>query len=115
MVIFKVEVTIKKTREEEWIKWMTEKHIPDVLNTGHFFDYSFRKLLKNGKVIEQDKSIFEIEYLCRNDEALDAYENNDAPRLRSEHARLYENDVNVYRTRSTYLDLSIPKSLELGM
>ena len=47
MFIYKVTVSITKEAEAEWIKWMKESHIPDVLKTGMFSDYKFYKVLSH--------------------------------------------------------------------
>jgi len=36
MILYNVTVKIMKPLEAEWLKWMKEVHIPDVINTGLF-------------------------------------------------------------------------------
>jgi len=47
MFIYNVTVSINKANEAEWVQWMKEKHIADVLNTGLFSGNKFYKVLSH--------------------------------------------------------------------
>jgi hypothetical protein len=36
MILYNVTVSIDESVEKEWLQWMKEVHIPDVMNTGLF-------------------------------------------------------------------------------
>ena len=41
MIIYNVSIKIEPNIKDDWIKWMKEKHIPDVMNTAIFSNYKF--------------------------------------------------------------------------
>jgi hypothetical protein len=36
MIIYNVTTNIQESVHDQWLTWMQEKHIPDVLSTGKF-------------------------------------------------------------------------------
>jgi len=38
MILYNVTVSIDITVREQWLKYMREKHIPEVMETGHFLE-----------------------------------------------------------------------------
>lgn len=115
MVIYRVNILIEKEKEDDWKKWMTETHIIDVLDTGHFESFSFSKLI-NSYNHDQDKydmnkySAYEIRYVCKNMEELKAYENNGASKLREEHSKKYGQYTQA--KRDVFLDITESQFLE---
>ncbi|MEY2640153.1 MAG: hypothetical protein RIR90_1635 [Bacteroidota bacterium] len=45
MFIYNVTVMVKWSIHDGWVKWMQEKHIPDVMATGCFEKFQFVRLL----------------------------------------------------------------------
>src|SRR5580698_3962848 len=45
MILYNVTIGIDKEVEQEWVTWMQEKHIPDILKTDLFDGYKFYKVL----------------------------------------------------------------------
>ncbi len=90
MIVYKVRVTIKNKVEDEWFLWMATKHIPGVINTGHFVDYAFMKQLLNGE-IGRDHATYEIQYFCRTQADLDTYLSHNAEKLRKDYSLKYGN------------------------
>ena len=39
MVLYNVTVSVSEESVNDWVKYMMEEHIPDVLATGHFRDF----------------------------------------------------------------------------
>ncbi len=110
MVVYKVIVTIKKEKSDEWFQWMSEEHIPEVINTGHFIDFTFMKRLPDEND-DPNNSIFEIQYMCKDYYELDAYKKNDAERIRKKNTDKYQ-DVIVDIKRNDYIDMTIPELTE---
>ena len=38
MIIYNVTVNVEAEIHNDWISWMKEVHIPDVMNTGYFLE-----------------------------------------------------------------------------
>jgi hypothetical protein len=45
MILYNVTVNIDPEVHEDWLNWMKNTHIPDVLNTGMFIDNRFLRVL----------------------------------------------------------------------
>ena len=45
MILYNVTVKIDSEVHEEWLKWMLEVHIPEVMETGLFLDNRIAKVL----------------------------------------------------------------------
>jgi Domain of unknown function (DUF4286) len=46
MFLYNVTIKLDWSIHEEWLKWMKEKHIPQVMATGCFSDYTLVRLLE---------------------------------------------------------------------
>ena len=46
MLIYNVTTKINWRIHEAWVKWMREKHIPDVMNSGCFTETRFVRILE---------------------------------------------------------------------
>lgn len=82
MIEYSVQITISKIIEKEWLDYMLNKHINDVMSTGFFLSY---KILKKVDDDYAEKSEYSIRYLCSSKEKFDEYITKDAKRLQSEH------------------------------
>lgn len=46
MIIYNVTTKVSTTIQNEWLSWIKEEHIPDILNTGCFTKANILKLLE---------------------------------------------------------------------
>ena len=94
MIIYNVTVVIDDSVEQEWLNWMKETHIPDVMNTGYFLDNKICKILA-----ESEGGIsYAIQYTCKNMEDLEEYQREHASRLQKEHSSKYDGQFAAFRT-----------------
>jgi hypothetical protein len=105
MIIYNVTVLIEESAHIDWVKWMKEKHIPDVLNTGMFLECRFSKVLTE----EETEYSYSIQYLCKDQETLDQYQNVFAPALQQEHTEKYSGKFHAFRTLMQVQELFLPK------
>ena len=75
MYIYSVTVNIDDSVREEWIKWMKEVHIQDVMNTGLFISNKFCKVL----VDEESGSTYSIQYIVKDLQTMQLYHEMNAP------------------------------------
>jgi hypothetical protein len=94
MIIYNVTVNVENDIHEDWLKWMKEIHIPDVMKTGYFLENRFCKVL----VEEESGFTYSIQYTCANMADLEEYYNTHAPRLQKEHKDRYEGKFVAFRT-----------------
>ncbi len=95
MIIYNVTISIDQTCQEEWVKWMKEVHIPDVMATGFFLENRFAKVL----LVEEDGGVsYSVQYVCKNMADLQAYHGSHAPRLQADMKEKYEGKFVAFRT-----------------
>lgn len=96
MVLYNVTVSIDEDVKEEWIAWMKEIHIPEVLETGHFTKHRILKLLNDQP--DSTGPTYAIQYELDNIGKLDTYLEQYAPALQKKHVDKYGNKCIAFRT-----------------
>ena len=94
MVLYNVTVSVSEESANDWVKYMMEEHIPDVLATGHFRD--FRLCHVQGEA--QGGVTFAVQYMARSVEAFEAYQKDHAPALQTEHQAKWGSKATGFRT-----------------
>jgi len=85
VIIYSVEITIQTEIETEWLKWMQQVHVPDVLRTGCFLACQIYKVLD----AEGDQPVYLLQYRCESIETYHRYREQFAPALQKEHSERY--------------------------
>jgi hypothetical protein len=94
MIVYNVTVSIDQDVCSEWLEWMKQVHIPDVMRTGHFQKY--RILRVHG---EEDNGVtYAIQYEAPNWTAYNEYMEKCAPGLQKLHRERYEGKFAAFRT-----------------
>lgn len=95
MIIYNVTINIHESVHDQWMQWMQEKHISDVLNTGKFTTARMVKVL-----VEEEMGgvTYSIQYTTDSKETLQRYYEEDAPRLREEGLQLFGDKMLAFRT-----------------
>jgi hypothetical protein len=95
MLLYNVTVGVDKDIEEEWLSYMREKHIKDVLATGLFVEYKMYKVLHD----QDDGTIsYSVQYFSRSIEDIQRYLETFAPALIEEHRKKFHNRHVAFRT-----------------
>jgi hypothetical protein len=94
MILYNVTVNIDNNVREEWLSWMKNVHIPDVLKTGLFIENKIFRVM----VDEESGTTYSIQYTMNSMEDLKAYQEKFAPALQKEHATKYANKFVAFRT-----------------
>jgi hypothetical protein len=95
MLIYNVTINIDESVHDQWLQWMREKHIRQVLDTGKFTSARLVKVL----IEEQMGGItYSIQYTTDCKETLQKYYDEDAPGLREEGIRLFGDKMLAFRT-----------------
>lgn len=94
MILYNVTVNIDLDVHDEWLRWMTETHIPDVMRTGLFLENKICKILA-----ESEGGVsYSIQYLCKDMPTFQQYEDIFAPALRQEHNEKFSGRFAAFRT-----------------
>jgi hypothetical protein len=95
MIIYNVTVNIDNTVHDEWLQWMKDVHIPDVMNTGMFTENRILKILGDE---ESGGTTYSIQYTCKSMNEFRQYEELFAPALRAEVNQKYKDKFVAFRT-----------------
>lgn len=95
MLIYNVTVGVDTSIEKEWLAWMKETHIPDVMNTGMFVGYKIYKVVG---VQEGESVSYAIQYLAQSLNEIEEYLERFAPRLREEGHKNFGDKQAAFRT-----------------
>ena len=93
MILYNVTVNIEQDVEMEWLEWMKEVHIPNVMATGIFFDQKIYRLLN-----EEEGSTYSFQYFAKSLEDVNVYFEKYAPSLVQEHLDKYKDKHVAFRT-----------------
>ncbi|MGB3150109.1 MAG: DUF4286 family protein [Maribacter sp.] len=101
MYIYNVTTNIEASSQQEWIHWMQNKHIPDVLATGKFLSAKITKVL-----VEEDMGgvTYSVQFTVKDKATLEQYYQEDAPRLRQNTQKLFAGKTVSFRTELEILD-----------
>lgn len=105
MYIYAVSVHVDPGSEREWLEWMQNVHIPDVLKTGCF---KSARLFKIEQQEGMDGSVFSIQYTYEDKSDFERYEKEFAYKLRKEHTDKFGNRCHAFRSHALLLDEFLP-------
>lgn len=95
MVLYNVTVGVDKDIELEWLSWMKNEHIPDVMETGKFTGYKIFKVLGQD---DPSTTSYSVQYFSSSIELVNDYLTNHAPGLIQKHQIKYKNRHVAFRT-----------------
>lgn len=95
MYIYNVTINIEESVHDQWLQWMKETHIPDVLATGKFTKAKMCRVL-----VEEEMGglTYSIQYTSPNKETLERYYIEDAETLRHDVAKHFAGKFVAFRT-----------------
>lgn len=94
MIIYNVTCNVEQEISDEWLKWMIEIHIPEVMDTGIFVSVQINKVLS----IDDSGETYAIVYSCESMKDLHKYQVKFAPMLQQKHTDRYGTKVVAFRT-----------------
>ena len=94
MLIYNVTIQLDQEIVADWLDWMQQTHIPEVMETGHFQEYQLLRLMDD----KPEVSTYAVQYLCRGMDQLALYQANHAPALQASHRDRYEGKFVAFRT-----------------
>ncbi len=95
MIIYNVTTNIHESVHDQWLHWMQQKHIPEILATGKF---STARLVKVLVEEEMGGVTYSVQYTTNSKATLDKYYIEDAPKLREEALQLFGDKMLAFRT-----------------
>jgi hypothetical protein len=101
MYIYNVTTNIDESVHDQWLKWMKEVHIPDVLATGKFLSAKMCKVL-----VEEELGgiTYSVQFTTLDKETLQSYYDNNAAKLQLDAMKLFPNKFVTFRTELEVID-----------
>jgi hypothetical protein len=100
MFIYNVTVNVAEAIHDEWLKWMREKHIPDVMRTGCFVDSQMVKVL----FVQDEGQTYSIQYKFSRMADIEKYQKEFATGLQAEHKHKFGDNYTAFRTLLEIMD-----------
>ena len=96
MIVYSVTVNIDEEVHEDWLAWMKNKHIPDVMATKIFTEYRILRVISRND--GEEGVSYNIQYSCPSMADLHRYQVQHAPALQKEHQERYQDKFVAFRT-----------------
>ena len=94
MIIYNVTMAVELDIHDEWIVWMANEHIPEVMATDKFVDVKMYKVL-----LEKEGSItYSVQYFAESLSQVQLYLAQHAHELQARHQLKYADKVVAFRT-----------------
>ena len=94
MLLYNVTLIIEESAAEEWLKWMTEIHIPEVMATEKFVSNRLLKVVDS----PNEGVTYCAQYVLENEKDYQDYQANFAPALQADLQAKFENRFVAFRT-----------------
>jgi Domain of unknown function (DUF4286) len=95
MLIYNITIQVNWTIHNDWLPWMQEVHIPEVMSTGMFTHFRILRLLEAD---ESEGPTYAFQYFVANREKYDYYIENFAPLLREKTITRWSDQFHAFRT-----------------
>lgn len=88
MIIYEITATVNSDLIEDYESFMIDRHIPDLIETGHF---------GSAEISRSQPGRYRMRYAAKDKEALENYLRTDASRLREDFVRHFPDGVQILR------------------
>jgi hypothetical protein len=100
MLLYNVTLIIEDSAAEEWLQWMNEIHIPEVMATGKFVSNRLLKVLDS----PNEGITYCAQYVAATMEDYQDYQTNFAPALQADLQAKFENRFVAFRTLMEFIN-----------
>ncbi|TCD12602.1 DUF4286 family protein [Pedobacter frigidisoli] len=94
MLLYNVTLILDDTAAEEWLQWMQETHIPEVMATGMFVSHRLLKVIDS----PNEGVTYCAQYVAETMENYTEYQDVYAPNLQADLNERFKNRFVAYRT-----------------
>ena len=95
MLIYNITIKIDRSIQKDWVLWMQQIHIPEVMQTGCFAANRLLKLLESD---ESDGFTYTVQYTASSKADYDRYIEKYVEALRKSTINKWENSIIAFRT-----------------
>ena len=94
MIVYNVTVSVEESIKADWLIWMQEVHIPEVMATGVFTKSQINRVIVQG----DSDNTFAIAYTCQSMKDLHQYQIKFSVEFQEKHIARYGDKAVVFRT-----------------
>jgi hypothetical protein len=95
MILYNITINVSPEIEQDFITWMKETHIPEIMQTGVFYEFKFLRLMHDS----DDGSVnYATQYFTDTIDQMMDYERNHAPAIRAKTQARYQDKAIAFRT-----------------
>jgi len=95
MIIYNVTVKIQYGVHNDWLDWMQNQHIGDVMETGLFLSHRLCRLIDP---VDKDGFTYAIQYFAKDIDKIKRYQDVYAEKLQKEHHQKFGGRYVAFRT-----------------
>ena len=100
MFIYNVTVNVDDDAHQQWLKWMKDVHIAEVMKTGCFVDSQILKVL----YVNDEGHTYSVQYKFLEMNDIERYQKEFAPSLQADHKIMFGNKTTAFRTLLQIVD-----------
>lgn len=93
-MLYVVYVSVTRSVADEWLRWMVDEHVPDVLATGCFVRAT---VCRDSAGDDDDTIAYRVQYQTETEAALERYIADFSPALKKDHADRFASKVTARR------------------
>jgi len=95
MIIYNVTIKVQESIKTDWLQWLKEEHIPEVIQTGCFTNATILRLLETD---ETEGPTYAVQYFAESKGLYNNYIENHAPLLRQKSFDKWGNQFISFRS-----------------
>ena len=101
MYVYNITTNIQENAEKEWLSWMQNTHIPEMLDTGKFLSAKMCKVL-----VEEDLGgiTYSVQYTVENRDILEDFHKTDATRMKNKTNAKFAGQFVYFETEMQLID-----------
>ena len=96
MILYNVTLNVDEAIKDEWLQWMKEIHLPEVMATGKFISYEMYKI-QNHNAADTSNN-YSVQYKANSMADYEEYVNKFGPALKQKTVQKYGDKVLAFRT-----------------
>lgn len=95
MIIYNVTIKVAESIHQQWLAWLKEEHIPDVIGTGCFTKATILRLLETD---DSEGPTYAIQYFAESKGLYNRYIDKFAPEMRQRSFEKWGNGFIAFRS-----------------
>jgi hypothetical protein len=96
MIVYNVTLNVEDEIHEQWLYWMKNEHLPQVMATGMFENYKMMRLISRQD--DETGQTYAIQYYCKDMATYELYQQDFAPKLQAETRKKFDGKFIAFRT-----------------